>query len=162
RTAAGQAVTPAQRLVGVAASPALRMTTLGKAYLAFTVPDGSGTDVRAAYWAGGGWTIESAPLNQTPGDDAGSGNGRPAVAAADDGVGIVAWGERGHVWTRRVWATAPSVVDTQMDTPLPGCTESSADEPAIDSGGDSSYVSVAFRETVVCGAQAGYRVAAAR
>jgi hypothetical protein len=140
----------------------MQMTTLGKAYLAFTVPDGSGHDVRAAYWAGGGWALESAPLNQSPGDDAGTGSGRPAVTAAGDGVGIVAWGEGGHVWARRVWATAPSVVDTQLDSPPGGCTESSADEPAIDSGGDSSYASVAFREAVTCGGQTGYRVYAAR
>ena len=43
------------------------------------------------------------------------GSGAPQVATAGDGVGIVAWGEGGHVYSRRVWGTAPSVVDEQAD-----------------------------------------------
>ncbi|HZU40248.1 MAG TPA: PKD domain-containing protein, partial [Solirubrobacteraceae bacterium] len=79
--------------------------------------------------------------------------GRPAVAAAGDGVAIVAWGEGGHILTRRVWGTSPSVVYEQADGALPGCSEVSADEPAIGSGGDSSYAAVAFHETLTCNGQ---------
>src|SRR5262249_2479150 len=46
-------------LAAPAANPSLQMSNLGKAYLAFTVGDGAGTDVRAAYWAGGGWSLEA-------------------------------------------------------------------------------------------------------
>ena len=128
------------------------MTNFGKAYLAFTVADGSGHDVRAAYYSGGAWSLEAAPLNATPGDDAGTGPGAPAVAAAGDGVAIVAWGEGGHVFSRRVWGTAPSVVDEQADlASISGCNEVSAGNPAVAAGGDSSYVDVAFQETVSCG-----------
>ena len=106
------------------------MTNFGKGYLAFTAADGAGHDVRAAYYDGGTWALESAPLNATPADDAGTGTGAPQVAAAGDGVAIVAWGEGGHVYSRRVWGTAPSVVDEQADVPsLSGCGEVSAGEP---------------------------------
>jgi hypothetical protein len=140
-------------LASGAANPALQMSNLGKAYLAFTVADGAGHDVRAAYWAGGSWSTESAPLNAaSAGDDAGMGAGAPAVAVAGDGVAIVAWGEGGHVYARRVWATAPSVVDEQADMPsVGGCGEVSAGSTSVAAGGDSSYADVAFQEVVACG-----------
>jgi hypothetical protein len=139
-------------LAGPAANPSLQLSNLGKAYLAFTVADGAGHDVRAAYWAGGSWSLEPAPLNAVaPGDDAGAGTGAPAVATAGDGVAIVTWGEGGHIYARRVWGTAPSVVDEQADVAsVAGCGEVSVGEPAVASGGDSSYADVAFREVVAC------------
>ncbi len=141
-----------------ASNPAIQMTNFGKAYLTFTAIDGSGFDVRLAYYYAGQWSLEAAPLNATPADDAGTGAGRPAVGAAGDGVAIVAWGENGHVYTRRVWATAPSVVFEQADAPLPGCSETSAGEPAVAAGGDSSYAPVAFEEHLTCGGQSQSRV----
>lgn len=139
-------------LAGAAANPSLDMNNLGKAYLAFTVSDGGGHDVRAAYYVGGSWALESAPLNAAPADDAGTGTGAPRVVASGDGVAIVAWGEGGHVVSRRVWGTAPSVVDEQADVPsLSGCGEVSTANPDVSSGGDSSYADVAFQETLSCG-----------
>jgi hypothetical protein len=139
-------------LAAGASNPSLEMTNFGKAYLAFTVVDGAGHDVRAAYYDNGAWELEAAPLNDTPADGAGTGSGAPAVAAAGDGVAIVAWGEGGHIFTRRVWGTAPSMVDEQADVPsLSGCGEVSAGAPAVAAGGDSSYADVAFQETVSCG-----------
>ena len=149
----------APRLLASGAShPALSISPFGKAYLAFTVPDGAGSDVRLAYDGLGAWAIERAALNLRAGDDAGTGSGRPAVAVAGDGVAIVAWGEGGHIVTRRVWGTAPSAVTEQADAPLPGCSEVSADEPAIGTGGDSSFAAVAFHEIVSCGGQTESRV----
>jgi hypothetical protein len=141
-----------------ASNPAIQMTNFGKAYLAFTAIDGAGFDVRTAYYYAGQWSLEAAPLNAIPADNAGTGAGRPAVAAAGDGVAIVAWGENGHVYTRRVWATAPSVVFEQADAPLPGCSETSAGQPAVAVGGDSSYAPVAFAELLTCGGQSQSRV----
>jgi PKD domain len=139
-------------LAGGASNPSLAMTNFGKAYVVFTVADGAGHDVRTAYYSGGAWSLEAAPLNDTPADDAGTGSGAPAVAAAGDGVAIVAWGEGGHVYSRKVWGTAPSVVDEQADVPaLSGCGEVSAGDPSVAAGGDSSYADVAFQETVSCG-----------
>lgn len=141
-------------------NPSLQMTNFGKAYLAFTVPDGAGSDVRAAYYpVGGPWELEAAPLNVTPADDAGTGSGRPDVAAAGDGVAIVTWGENGHVFSRRVWGTSPSVVDEQADpSSVGGCGEVSAGDPSVSAGGDSSYADVAFQEVVSCGATQQTRV----
>jgi hypothetical protein len=151
-------------LAGGASSPSIGATYLGKAYITFTAADGAGHDVRTAYYINGVWRLEPSPLNNVAADDAGTGSGAPQVAAAGDGVAIVAWGEGGHVFTRRVWGTSPSVVLEQADGPPPGtgCSEISADEPVIGSGGDSSYAAVAFHELINCGGQIQSRVLANR
>jgi hypothetical protein len=159
RAGSGAAFTAPSPLAGGASNPAISITTIGKAYLAFTATGGGGHDVRCAYYVGGTWAVEPSPLDAAPGDDAGTGPGRPAVAASGDGVAIVAWGEAGHVFTRRVWGTSPSVVYEQADPPsLGGWTEVAADEPAVATGGDSSYVAVAFHETFSSGANQQSRV----
>jgi hypothetical protein len=143
-----------QALIGGASNPAISVTTFPKAYVAFTETDAAGTDVRAAYYTAGQWSLEASPLNAVAsGDDAGSRLGRPAVAAAGDGTAIVAWGEDGHVFARRVLATTPSTYVEQADpSSVDGLTEVSADEPSVGSGGDSSYADVGFRETLQNGA----------
>ncbi len=148
-----------QNLFGGAANPAIGMTLLGKAYLAFTAAGAGGHDVRAAYFARGLWSLEPTPLDAQPGDDAGSATGRPAVVAASDGVGIVSWGEAGHIYSRRVWATRPSVVYEQADAPvLAGMPELFADEPSISAPGDSSYADIVFREVLGSGSAQRSRV----
>jgi hypothetical protein len=145
-------------LAGGAMNPSISMSNLGKAYVAFAVADGAGEDVRSAYYNNGRWALEAAPLNAVAADDAGTGTGRPDVATAGDGVAIVVWGEGGHVYSRRVWATSPSVGYRQADAAFGGCTEASADEPVVGSGGDSSYAPVAFHEVLTCGGQQQSRV----
>ncbi len=137
-----------------ASNPAIAITDLGKAYIAFTAVDGAGSDVRAAYCWQGTWALEPTPLNVVDADDAGTGAGRPAVAAAGDGDAIVVWGEAGHIYSRRVWGTAPSVVYEQADVPtLSGWTEVSAGDPSVGSGGNSSYAAVVFEEVLTDGPQ---------
>ena len=92
---ASQGFSAPAALIGGASNPSLQLSNLGKAYLAFTVVDGAGSDVRAAFWARGAWALETSPLNAIPADDAGTGTGRPQVATAGDGVGTVVWGEGG-------------------------------------------------------------------
>ncbi len=151
-------------LASGASNPAIAITNLSKAYLAFTANDGSGHDVRGAYYYQGNWEVEPGSFNVTSADDAGTGTGRPAVAAAGDGVGIVVWGEGGHIYTRRVWGvppsgTGPSIAYEQADIPsLDGWNEVSTSDPVIGSGGDSSYVSVAFNEVLANGSQQQSRV----
>jgi hypothetical protein len=137
-------------LYPAAENPSISMSNFGKAYLAFTATDGGGgADVRAAYYYAGAWQVDPTPLDDNAADAAGTGNGRPQVATAGDGTGIVAWGENGHIFTRRVVKTAVSVVDEQADVPsLDGWQEVSASNPVIATGGDSSYASVAFEETL--------------
>lgn len=162
RTSQGVAFSAPAGLAAGALNPAISITDFGKAYLAFTLARGSGYDVRTAYYYGGRWALEAAPLNVSAADNAGAGAGAPAVAAAGDGVAIVVWGEDGHVFSRRVWATTPSVVDEQADAPPPGCTEAFADSPVVGTGGDSSYAQVVFHEVVTCNGQQQSRVLADR
>jgi hypothetical protein len=163
RASAGTSYSAPIPLSAEASNPAIAITNLGKAYLAFTATGGGGHDVRCAYYQGGRWSVESGPLDAAPADDAGAGGGRPAVAAPGDGVGIVAWGENGHIYSRRVWGTSPSVVFERADTPsLNGWNEVGSSAPAVGSGGDSSYAAVAFQETLASGGQQQSRVFARR
>ncbi|MBV9836733.1 MAG: hypothetical protein JO156_01345 [Solirubrobacterales bacterium] len=148
-----------QALFAGASNPALAVSIFGKGYLAFTAAGAGGHDVRAAYYNKGQWALESAPLDGVPGDDAGTGTGRPEVAAAGDGVGIVVWGESGHIDSRRVWGTAPSIVFEQADVPsVAGWSELASDDPAVSVGGDSSYADVAFHELLTNGSTQQSRV----
>jgi hypothetical protein len=160
---AGQPFTAPQLLSSPAANPAIAVSVHGKGYLAFTSGSAAPHDVRAAYWVGGTWSLVPGVLDASPGADAGAGSGRPAVAAAGDGVAIVAWGESGHVYTRRVWGTSPSVMFEQADVQsVAADAEVSADLPAVGAGDDSSYADVAFREVVSDGHTQQSRVLARR
>lgn len=142
-----------------ASNPSLSMSPFGKAYLAFTANGAGGHDVRAAYFNHGQWALEASPLDANAADNAGTGTGRPQVATAGDGVGIVAWGENGHIYTRRIWATSPSIVYEQADPgSFSGWNEVSASQPAISTGGDSSYAEVVFRELLSSGGSQQSRV----
>jgi hypothetical protein len=161
-TSTGSAVplsTPAA-LWATAANPAISLSNFGKGYLAFTDTSGAGGgDVRSAFYYQGQWALASGPLDANPPDQAGVGAGRPSVVASGDGVGIVAWGEAGHIFTRRVIRTAPSVVAEQADVPtLSGSSEVSSGNPVISTGGDSTYAAVAFSEQVRNGAAQQARV----
>ncbi len=140
---------------GGASNPSIQMSNFGKAYLAFA----AGANVRVAYYYNGQWQLVSAPLNATPSDGAGSGDGGPVVATAGDGIATVVWGEQGHIFSRRVWYTSPSVVFEQADVPyLAGWTELSSSQPYAAAGGNSSYVDVVFVETLGAGASQQSRV----
>ncbi|MFZ0041488.1 MAG: PKD domain-containing protein [Solirubrobacteraceae bacterium] len=152
-----------QALYPGASNPAISLSTFGKAYVAFTATGGDGTDVKAAYYWQGVWTVDAGVLDDSPGDNAGSGTGRPAVATSGDGIAIVAWGEGGHVFTRRVDHTALSVVDERADAPsVSGFNEVSSGDPSVSTGGDSSYATVAFRETLSNGTTTQSRVFVSR
>ncbi|HEX8976375.1 MAG TPA: hypothetical protein VF781_07685 [Solirubrobacteraceae bacterium] len=150
---------PPRAMYGGASNPAVSMSNFGKAYLAFTASGSGGSDVRTAFLKAGQWAPVSAPLDVQSGDGAGAGSGRPRVVACGDGTGIVVWGEGGHVYLRRVLGSSPSIATYQADpASVQGAPEVSADEPMIGSGGDSSYASVTFRETVQSGATQQTRV----
>jgi hypothetical protein len=153
-------LSPPSAVFAGAANPSISLSNFGKAYLAFTDTGGAGGgDVRAAYFNQGAWALEPSPLDAAPGDAAGTGAGRPRVTTAGDGVGIVAWGENGHIFTRRVVGTTPSVVFEQADpATLGGWSEVAANEPVISAGGDSTYASVAFHEQLRSGASTQSRV----
>ncbi len=142
-----------------AINPAISLSPFGKGYLAFTAVGGATAQVRTAFYYQGQWSLGSAPLNVDPNTSAGTSGGRPAVVCAGDGIGIVAWGEAGHIETRRVVATTPSVVVQQADpASFDGWSEVSAADPVISSGGDSSYAPVVFQEVLTDGTHRQSRV----
>jgi hypothetical protein len=148
-----------QLLFSGASNPTIATTNLGKAYLAFTATGGGGHDVRAAYYYQGSWGVAPTPLDAIASDNAGTGTGAPSVAASGDGVGIVAWGEAGHVYVRRVSGTVPSTASYAADVPsLNGWNEVSATDPSVVTEGNSSYVDVAFDETLTDGSHQQTRV----
>lgn len=153
-----------QALAPGASGPAIAMSTYGEAYLAFTEAEGGGDDVDVEYFDGSSWTPASPEaMNVTDDDAAGVGAQRASVAAAGDGVGIVAWGENGHVYSRRVWGTMTSVESEQLDpATYAGWAEQTADSPEVGVGGDSSYPDIAFREELASGARTQSRVLLAR
>ena len=151
----GAPLGPPELLFAGATNPSMAISTVGKAYLAFT----AGATIRAAYYYGGQWGLEGPPLNNDPSVGAGTGTDRPQVATAGDGVAIVAWGEGGHIFTRRIVRTTPSVVDEQADpSSQDGWSEVAATSPVISVGGDSSYANVSFQETFAAGAARQTRV----
>ena len=143
-----------------AENPSLSMSNFGKAYLAFTALNGAGGgDVRAAFYDQGQWALEPTALDANPADAAGTGRGRPEVATAGDGTGIVVWGENGAIFSRRVVGITPSTVYERADVPsLDGWQEVSAGDPVISAGGDSTYASVAFQEELSSGGATQSRV----
>jgi hypothetical protein len=147
-------------LVAGAGNPSLSLNNFGKGYLAFTATQGAGGgDVRAAFYYQGQWALESSPLDAHAGDGAGTGTGRPDVVACGDGIGIVAWGEAGHIYTRRVIGTTPSsVVEQADDASFPGWSETSVGLPSVAAGGDSTYAVVTFQESLRNGAATQSRV----
>jgi hypothetical protein len=160
----GAPLSTPQALFAGAANPSVSLSNFGKAYLAFTATGGGGGgDVRTAYYYARRWALESSPLDVNPSDAAGLGSGRPEVATAGDGVAIVVWGEDGHIMSRRVVKTTPSVVAEQADpSTLDGWGEVSASEPVVSTGGDSSYANIAFQETFTSGSAQQSRVLANR
>ncbi len=157
--ASSPAATPTPLAGGGVTDPSIAMSNYGKAYLSFTAPGGGGHDVRVAYYANGTWGVQAGALDSDPADDAGTGTGRSQVATAGDGVGIVAWGEAGHIYTRRVRGANESTVVEQADVPSVNAWNAvSAELPTVATGGDSSYVAVAFTERFASGSQQQSRV----
>jgi hypothetical protein len=142
--------TPAA-LSSPAATPAIDMSTNGVAYVVWAA---SG-DVRAARMdrLETAFTPLSAPLDIDPNDDAGSGTGRPVVAAPADGTAFVAWGENGHVYARRLLGLTQSAFPQDATvTSFEGHTGGMADLPSVDAPDDSSFSWLVFRQTFDNGA----------
>ena len=139
---------------GGASSPALDMSVNGKAYLVFTAPGAGGHDVRVAFSHDGGpWTLAGAALDAVPASDAGTGAARPQIAASADGVAVAVWGERGHVFARRVRGAQPSVVfaDASAGLAIEGVGAGASDTPVVAAQDDDSFTAVAFRASFTVG-----------
>jgi len=131
-----------------AATPVIDMSTNGAAYVAWY----ANGDVDAARMdrLDTTFTPLASPLDIVASDDAGAGTGRPAIAVPADGTAIVAWGEAGHVYVRRLigltQSAFPQDASVTPDQMYAGHTGGTADLPSIDSGDDSSFAWLVFRQ----------------
>lgn len=133
---------------GNAASPSVDLSVNGVGYVVWTR---GGQDVRAAWLprSARAFTEFAAPLDVTPGAEAGTGTGRPRVAASADGTALAAWGEAGgRLYARRLLREdGLSQYPQELGVPsLDGHPGGAADLPEVDVADDSSFAWVTFRQ----------------
>ncbi|MCW2952721.1 MAG: hypothetical protein JWQ48_1891 [Conexibacter sp.] len=139
---------------GGASDPSLDLSVNRKGYLVFTAPGAGGHDVRVAFSKDGApWQLIAAPLDHDANADAGSGSNRPRVGTSADGTAVVAWGEAGHVYTRRVQGLRPSVLSTDANAGLviEGVQAASVDQPEVGVQDDDSFTGIAMRAQFAVG-----------
>ncbi|HEX4345856.1 MAG TPA: PKD domain-containing protein [Solirubrobacteraceae bacterium] len=144
--------------LGPGVDPSVDLSINGTAYASFT----SAGDVRIARLdrQTNAWTTLSQPADVDPSRPAGVGSGRSRVSISADGIGIVTWGEAGHVFARKMFNTGLS--DAPQDlTPatFDGRVSTVSDLPDVDTEDDSSYAWVVFRQSFADG---GSRILARR
>ncbi len=144
--------------LAVGSNPAVDLSINGTAYTSFT----SGEDVRVARVdrRTNAWGVLAQPADVDPARAAGVGTGRSRVAISADGIGVVTWGEGGHVYARKMFGEALSSAPQDL-TPaaFDGRIPLLSDVPAIDAEDDSSYAWVVFRQSFTDG---GSRILARR
>jgi hypothetical protein len=125
-----------QQIAAAGANPDVEMSINGAAYLTWT----SAGDVLAARMERTATAFNGVPgvldIDQTA--TAGTGNGRPKIAVAADGVATAVWGEGGHVYARRIFELRLSTAPQDFGD--------GADLPEIVSEDDSSFAWVTFRQ----------------
>lgn len=152
--AAWSAPTP----LGPGSAPSVDLSINGTAYASFT----SGGDVRVARLdrRTNAWGLLEQAADINPANAAGVGAGRSRVAISADGVGVVTWGEAGHVFARKMFGGRLSTAPQDLTPPsFEGRVSGGSDLPDIDAEDDSSYAWVVFRQHFADG---GSRVLARR
>jgi hypothetical protein len=143
---------------GPGSDPAVDMSINGTAYASFT----SAGDVRIARLdrQSNAWTGLPQPVDIDPAREAGVGTGRSKIAISADGIGVVTWGEAGHVFARKMFNTGISNAPQDLTPPdLAGRLATTSDLPDVDTEDDSSYAWVVFRQFFADG---GSRILARR
>jgi len=144
--------------LGPGTDPSVDLSINGTAYASFT----SAGDVRVARLdrRSNAWTVLPQPADVDPAREAGVGSGRSRVTISADGIGVVAWGEAGHVFARKMSGTALSNGPQDL-TPadFEGRAATTSDLPDLDAEDDSSYAWVVFRQSF---AEGGPRILARR
>ena len=144
--------------LGAGSDPAVDLSINGTAYASFT----AGQDVRIARLdrRTNAWSLVEQAADADPARPAGVGGGRSRVAVSADGVGVVTWGEAGHVYARKMFGTLLSSAPQDL---TPATFEDrvalTSDLPDIDAEDDSSYAWVVFRQRFADG---GTRILARR
>jgi hypothetical protein len=144
--------------LGGGIDPAVDLSINGTAFASFTAAG----DVRLARLdrRTNAWTVIAQPADVDPARPAGVGTGRSKVAISADGIGVVTWGEAGHVFARKMFNEGIS--DAPQDLTPPSLLDrvaTTSDLPDVDAEDDSSYAWVVFRQTFADG---GTRILARR
>ncbi|MEA2139599.1 MAG: hypothetical protein QOG56_2749 [Solirubrobacteraceae bacterium] len=145
--------------LGPGARPSVDLSINGTAFASYT---SSASDVRLARLdrRTNAWTGLELPADVDPARAAGIGTGRSKVAISADGVGIVTWGEAGHVFARKMFNSGVSNAPQDLTPPdVLGRVSTASDLPDVDAEDDSSYAWVVFRQTFADG---GSRILARR
>jgi hypothetical protein len=145
--------------LGAGTNPSVDLSINGTAFASYT---SAGGDVLLARLDGRtqAWTGLPAPADVDPARVAGVGTGRSRVAISADGVGVVTWGEAGHVFARKMFNTGVSNAPQDLTPPdFGGRVSTVSDQPDVDAEDDSSYAWIVFRQTF---ADAGSRILARR
>jgi len=144
--------------LGIGTDPAVDLSINGTAYATFT----SAGDVRVARLdrRTNAWEVIAQPADVDPAASAGVGGARSRVAISADGIGVVSWGEGGHVYARKMFGGALSTSPQDLTpTDFEGRVPVLSDVPDIDAEDDSSYAWVVFRQRFADG---GARILARR
>jgi len=145
--------------LGGGSEPAVDLSINGTAYATFTTVAG---DVRVARLdrRTNTWSVIEQPADVDPARAAGIAGARSRVAVSADGIGVVTWGEAGHVYARKMFGTALSSGPQDLTPPdFEGRVPVTSDLPEIDAEDDSSYAWVVFRQSFADG---GTRILARR
>ncbi|MEY2512652.1 MAG: hypothetical protein QOJ89_10 [bacterium] len=148
----------APALLGPGSDPAVDLSINGTAFASYT----SAGDVRLARLdrRSNQWTGLVAPADVDPARPAGVGSGRSKVAISADGIGVVTWGEAGHVFARKMFNTGVSNSPQDLTPPdFEGRVATVSDMPDVDAEDDSSYAWIVFRQSFADG---GSRILARR
>jgi hypothetical protein len=139
-------------------APSVDLSINGTAYASFT----DNGDVRMARMdrRTNTWSLLEQLADVDAARAAGVDGGRSRVAVSADGIGVVTWGEGGHVYARKMFGTALSPAPQDL-TPadFEGRMPVLSDFPDIDAEDDSSYAWVVFRQSFSDG---GTRILARR
>ena len=149
RPASGQAYAPPVAF-GPGSDPSVDLSINGTAFASFT----SSGDVRLARLdrRTNGWNGLPQPADVDPARTAGVGTGRSMVAISADGIGVVTWGEAGHVFARKMFNTGLSNAPQDLTPPdFGGRVATVSDLPYVDAEDDSSYAWIVFRQTFADG-----------
>jgi hypothetical protein len=144
---------------GAGGAPAVDLSINGTAFASFTSDAG---DVRIARLdrRTNAWGVLGAPADIDPARPAGVGADRSKVAISADGIGVVTWGEGGHVYARKMFNGGLSNAPQDLTPATFGDRVSTtSDEPDVDAEDDSSYAWVVFRQSFADG---GSRILARR
>jgi hypothetical protein len=139
--------------LGTGSDPSVDLSINGTAYASFT----SAGDVRMARLdrRTSAWGMLEQPVDVDPARVAGVGTGRSRVAVSADGIGVVTWGEAGHVYARKMFGTGLSPTPQDLTPPTFGDRVTTiSDLPDIDAEDDSSFAWVVFRQAFADGGPA--------